>query len=162
MKDSCSCENVIYNIYIRVGGQPTPAHGQNWQQAKYTHRVSKLLLRNCVQAHDNCLEVLPHINLYLSTRRPQTIGSPGHVTPSFLKFYIFKNSVFQDQDIFSENRQEIIKKNRGAAPRSPSLRPLPPTKVSAKCLAAVVLAHHDRVLSQQWSWHYKESLELMI
>jgi hypothetical protein len=29
----------------------------------------------CVQANDNILEVLPHIILYLSTRRPQNIGS---------------------------------------------------------------------------------------
>ena len=47
--------------------------------AEYTVRVSKLLLTNCVQANDNTLEVLPHIILYLSTRRPQNIRSPGHV-----------------------------------------------------------------------------------
>jgi len=46
-----------------------------WElKAQYTVRVSKLLLTNCVQAHDNSLEVLPHIILYLSTRRPQTIS----------------------------------------------------------------------------------------
>ena len=112
-------------------------------------RVSKLLLRKCVQAHDNCLEVLPHINPYLSTRRPRTIGSPGHLTPTFLKFCISKNSVLQDQDIFSKNRQKIIKKKfAGLHPTPPhyGAAPLPPTKVSAKCLAAVVLARHDRVL----------------
>jgi len=34
------------------------------------------------------------------------------------------------------------------APPPYGAAPLPPTKVGAKCLAAVVLAHHDRVLSQ--------------
>jgi len=62
---------------------------------------------NCVQAHDNSLEILPHIILYLSTRRPQTIGSPGHVRIYFLKSRISKNSVFQDQEFFSQNRQKI-------------------------------------------------------
>jgi len=47
--------------------------------AKYTVRVSKRLITNSVQAHENILEVLPHIILYLSTRRPQNIRSPGHV-----------------------------------------------------------------------------------
>jgi len=36
--------------------------------AKYTVRVSKLLLTN----YDNCFELIPHINFYLSTRRPRT------------------------------------------------------------------------------------------
>ena len=31
------------------------------------------------KAHDDCLEVLPHIILYLLTRRPRTTGSPSHV-----------------------------------------------------------------------------------
>ena len=59
------------------------------QQAKYTVRVSKLLLRNCVHAHDNCLEVLSHI-IYLSTRRLRTIESPGHVTPSVFEILYFQ------------------------------------------------------------------------
>ena len=92
-------------------------------QAKYTDRVSKLLLRNCVQAHDNWLKVLAHINLDHSTGRPRTIGSSGHVTPSFLKFCISKNSVFQDQDIFPQNPQKIInKKIRVAQPLLTGLR----------------------------------------
>ena len=37
---------------------------------------------------------------------------------------------------------------RGFAPHPTyGAAPLPPTKVDVKCLAAVVLAHHDRVLS---------------
>jgi len=61
-------------------------------------RVGQLLLRNCVQARDDCLEVqvLPHLIFNHSKRRPQTIGSPGHVTPSLLKFRFFKNSVYED------------------------------------------------------------------
>ena len=85
--------------------------------AKYTVRVSKILLRNCVQAHDNTLEILRHITLCLSTRRPQNFGSSGHVRTCFLKFRICKNSVFQDQEFFSKNPQKIIKiKSRGYAP----------------------------------------------
>jgi len=45
----------------------------------YTNMSSQ----NCIQAHDNMLEVLPHINLYLSTRRPQNIGFPGHAGTGF-------------------------------------------------------------------------------
>ena len=52
-------------------------------EAKYTVRVSKLLLRNCVQANDDTLEVLPHIIPYLSTRRSQIIGSRSHVNHGF-------------------------------------------------------------------------------
>jgi len=46
--------------------------------AQCTVRVGQLLLRNCVQAHDDCLEVLPHLILYLLTRWLRTIRSPGH------------------------------------------------------------------------------------
>jgi len=56
--------------------------------AEYTVMVSTLLLTNCVQAHDNMLEVLQHINLYLSMRQPQNIGCPSHAGPDFC------NSVF--------------------------------------------------------------------
>jgi len=65
--------------------------------AKCTVLVIQLFLTNCIQAHDNLLEVLRHIKLYLSTRWPQKIGFPGS---DFLKFCISMNSVFQDQEIF--------------------------------------------------------------
>jgi len=110
-------------------------------KAKYTVRVCKILLTKCVQAHDDCFEVLPHIVLYLLMTRPRTLGSPGLVTPSFLTFGISKNSIFEENEIVSKNRQKIKKKNPYRA------APLAPTKVGAKCLAAVVLAHPDRVLS---------------
>jgi len=32
----------------------------------------------CIPAHDNMLEVLSHINLYLSTRLPQNNGFQGY------------------------------------------------------------------------------------
>jgi len=49
-------------------------------------RVGQFLNRNCVQANGDVLEVLPHIILYLSTRQPQDIGSPGHAwTGIFVK-----------------------------------------------------------------------------
>jgi len=83
--------------------------------AKYMVRVSKLLLTNCVQAHDDCLKVLPHINLYLSTRQPRTIGSPDHMNSQFLEI----NSVLQDQNIFPKNPQKIIEWQRRARPAYP-------------------------------------------
>jgi len=102
--------------------------------AKYTVRVSKCLLRNCVQAHDNCLEVLPHINLYLLTRRPRTIGSPSHVSPSF-----FWNSVcsrilsFKTKTFFPKIDKKLSKKVRGAAPCTPSLWGCTPPIHQGKC-----------------------------
>jgi len=50
---------------------------------KCTVRGSNLLFRNYVLAKDYSLEVLQHIILYLSTRQPWTIGSPGHIISSF-------------------------------------------------------------------------------
>ena len=59
---------------------------------------------------------------------PEKLGFPVTLGPDCLKFRISKNSVFQDQYIFSKNRQNHQKKNRGAAPRTPSLRGCtPPT-----------------------------------
>ena len=54
--------------------------------AKCTVQVGQLVLTNCVQAHDDCLEVLAHIILYLLTRRPRTFGSDGHVTAIFFQW----------------------------------------------------------------------------
>jgi len=64
---------------------------------------------------------------------------------------LFEILYFQDQDIFSKNRPKIIKKHfAGLCPAPPpyGAAPLLPTKVVAKCLAAVVLAHPDRALSR--------------
>jgi len=65
----------------------------------YTNMSSQ----NCIQAHDNMLEVLPHINLYLSTRRPQNIGFPGHAGTGFFlskmdSIFSTKNIVFRSKD----------------------------------------------------------------
>ena len=110
------------------------------------------MLRNCVQAHDNNLQVLQHIILYLSTRQPQRTGHPGHAEAGFFEIPYFQEFCLSRPRFFPKNRPKIIqKKIRGAAPRTHSLRGYaPPThwaKVGAKCLAAVVLARHDRVLS---------------
>ena len=90
-------------------------------QAKYTVTVCKFLLRNCVQAHDNTLEVLQHIILYLSTRRPQIIGSPGHVRTCLLKISYFQE--LWRPSIFFQKSTKIIKfvfavlcASRGGAP----------------------------------------------
>ena len=125
---------------------------QGWRplRAKYTVMVSKLLLTNCVQAHDNMLKVLQHINLYLLTRRPQNIGFPGHTgtgffgIPYFQKFCLSRpRKEFQK---LTKNHQKYFAVLRPALPPY-GAAPLPSTKVGAKCLAAVMLAHHDRVLS---------------
>ena len=84
--------------------------------AEYTVRVSKLLLTNCVQAHDNCLGVIPHVNLYLLTRQPRTIGSPGDVNSQFFEILYFQEFCLARQRHFL-NRQKIINKNF-----TPSLR----------------------------------------
>jgi len=96
------------------------------------------------------LEVLGHINLYLSTRRPQNIGFLGHAGTGCFEIPYFQKFCLSRRRKFSKNRLKIIKKKfmRGSAPHPAyGAAPLPPTKVDAKCLAAVVLAHHDRVLS---------------
>ena len=59
-------------------------------QAKYTVMVSKLLLTNCVQARDNMLEVLRHINLYLSMRQPQKTRFPGNAGTGFFEIPYFQ------------------------------------------------------------------------
>ena len=73
-------------------------HGQNHQQSS----------QMCIQADTDNLLVLRHIikNIY----HTYVHISPGHVIPIFLKFCIPKNSLFQDQEHFSKNRQKIIKK----------------------------------------------------
>jgi len=118
--------------------------------AKYTVRGSKLFRTNCVQAHVDCLEVLPHINRYLSTKQPRTIETPGHVNSQFFAILYFQELCLARQRYFSKNRQKIIKKKfAGLHPAFPpyGAAPPPPTKAGAKYLAAVVIAHHDRVLS---------------
>ena len=54
--------------------------------AKCTVRVIHKSSQMCIQAHDNMLEVLPHINLHLLpvTRRPQNIGFPGYAGTRFI------------------------------------------------------------------------------
>ena len=107
----------------------------------------QLFLTNCVQAHDNCLEVLPHMILYLSTRRPRTIGSPGHVNSQFFKIMYFSESCLSRPGHFSQkSTKNHQKKFAGLRPASPpyGAAPLQPTKVGAKCLATVVLDNQDR------------------
>jgi len=126
----------------------SPSKKKIW--AEYTVRVSKLELRNCVQSHDNTLEVLRHIILYLLTKLPQSTGHPGHAGAGFLEIPYFQKFCPSRPRIFSKDRQKIIKfffAGLRPAPNPYGAVPRPPTKVGAKCLAAVVLAHHGRVLS---------------
>jgi len=129
------------------------AEGVEEMSAMCTVLVIKQMPINCVQANDTILELLPHIILYLSTKRYQNIGSPGHVTNSFLKFCFSKNSVFQDK-LFSKNRQNSS--NFGFA----VLHPAPPPYGAApshppRCaLAAVVLNNQNRALSlSECEWY---------
>ena len=82
----------------------------------------------------------------ISTSRrdgPERSGFPVTLGPDFLKFRIYKNSVFKFKTKkFSINRQKIMNKNfAGLRPALPpyGAAPHPPTKVNAKYLAAVVL-----------------------
>jgi len=107
----------------------------------------QLFMTDCVQAHDSILEVLRHIILYLS-RRPQNTCRTGDTGVGFLKLRISQNSVFKTKK-FSKNRPKIIEKNSvwlRPAPTPYGSAPLPPTKVGAKCLTAVVLDNPDRAL----------------
>ena len=119
-------------------------------QAKCTVLVIQLFLTNCVQAHDNKLEVLRHINLYLSTRRPQLIGHPGHAGSRFFEIPYFQEFCLSRPRNFSKNRQKIIKKNsRGCAPHPllPGLHPSHPPGLGAICLFAPSLDGPDSALS---------------
>ena len=76
-------------------------------------------------------------------RRPQNTGYTGHAAAGFFKLRISQNSVFQDQEIFPKSDKKSSKKSSPAPYR---LVPLPPTKVGAKCLTAVMLDNPDRAL----------------
>jgi len=105
------------------------------------------------------MEVLRHIFLYLSTRRPQIIGSPGHVRTSFWNSVFPRILSFETKSFFQKSTKKHQISFRGAAPCTPSLQGCapPPSKVGAKCRAAVVLAHHDRVLSLSWGFKGSKS-----
>ena len=88
--------------------------------------------------------------LYISARRPQSIGSLGHIANSFLKFRVSKNSAFEDQENVAKNREKSRKLFEAAPPAAHPLygtAPFPPIKVGAKCLSAVVPDNQDRALS---------------
>ena len=103
--------------------------------------VNNLLPTNCVQAHDNMLEVLRHINLYLSTRRPQNIGFPGHAGTGYFEIPYFQEfCLSRPRFFFQKSTKNHQKKTTGLRPAPPpyGVAPLPPTKAGAKCLPAVV------------------------
>ena len=95
--------------------------------AKCTVRVINKSSQICIQADIDNLSVLRHIIKNIFDRQGKIIGSPGHVTPSFLKFCISKNLVFQDQNIFPQNQQKIIKKNSWYCATQPFLTGLRPS-----------------------------------
>ena len=67
-------------------------------RAMCTVLVTQQIPTNCVQANDDKLRVLPHIIFYLSARRPQLIGNPGHTGPGF-----FSTNVLDISKPFSRN-----------------------------------------------------------
>ena len=93
-----------------------------------TVRVGKLLFRKCRQAHDNNLEVLQHIILYLSMRRPQSTGNPGHAGAEFFEIPYFQEFCLSRPRHFSKNRPKIIKKICGVHPLLTGLRPSHPPR----------------------------------
>ena len=77
---------------------------------------------------------------FFTSRRDglKILGLPVTYGPVCLKIRISKNSIFQEQDIFSKNRQKIITKNFvGLCPASPpyGAAPLPPPR--ARCYLPV-------------------------
>jgi len=81
---------------------------------------------------------------------PKRLGSRSRWDRIFEIPY-FKEFCLSRPRNLSRNRQKIIKKNfAGLHPAPPpyGAAPLPPTKVGAKCLAAVVLDNPDRALRQ--------------
>jgi len=122
------------------------------QLAKFAVLVIQQMPTNCVQANDNNLEVLPHIILYLSTRRPQIIGSRGHIRNTCLNTclkYRFSNIfVCEDHEFFEKINKKSSKQNSWACTPPYRAVPLPPTKMGAKCLSTVVLDNQDCALSQ--------------
>ena len=90
---------------------------ETWS-AKYTVLVIQLFLTNCVQAHDNNLEVLRHIILYLSTRRPQITGHPGHDGTRFFEIPYFQEFCLSRPRIFFPkiDDKSFKKNSRGCAP----------------------------------------------
>ena len=81
------------------------------------------------QVHDNLLEILRHINLYFSMRRPQKIGFPGHVGTGFFKIPYFQEFCLSRPRFFSKIRQIIIKKKL----RTPSLQGCAPLTHQDRC-----------------------------
>jgi len=89
-----------------------------------------------------------HQSLPLDETAPNTRVSWSCNSQLFEILYL-QEFCFSRPRHFFQKSTKIIKKNRGAvpAPFPYGATPLPPTKVGAKCVAAVELAHHDRVLS---------------
>jgi len=91
-----------------------------------------------------------HQFLPLDETAPKDRGSRSRWDRIF-KIPYFKEFCLSRPKFFSKNRPKIIKKKFAGLHPAPSLygaAPLPPTKVSAKCLAAVVLDNPDRALCQ--------------
>ena len=111
-------------MLTEVNEVPDPRVLQHWKaldvlpwQVKCTILVIQLFLTNYVQAHDNNLEVLQHINLYLSTRRPQIISHPGHAGSRFFEIPYFQEFCLSRPRKFSKNRPKSSKNiSRGCAP----------------------------------------------
>jgi len=70
--------------------------------AKCTVRDIQKSSQMCIRARDSIFEVLPHINVYLSTRWSQNIGFPGYAWTGF--FWSKMDSIFSTENIFFRSK----------------------------------------------------------
>ena len=104
------------------------------ERAKCTVLVIELFLTNWVQAHDHYLEVLQHIILYFSTRRPQIIGYSGHVRTCFFWDSVSPR-ILSSEIISKKSKKNHQKKFAGLPwrPAPPPYRAAPPPRHQSRC-----------------------------
>ena len=134
-----------------VGTEVVEGVKKNPTQAKCTVLAIQFFLQNCAQPHEDRTYVLPHINLYLSTRHVRSY----HSWPEWNCLFPSILSV-KTKNLFPKiDRNCQTKKIAGLRPAHRPYRAVPPlpTQVGTKCLAVVVLDNQDRALCPQ-IWPY--------
>jgi len=121
----------------KIGGKRQGV-GEQEKKDKCTILVIQQMPTNCIQANNVILEVLPHIILYPSPRRPQIIRSRGHVRNSFLDFRISnKVCLWRPRIFFPKIDKNYHEQFRGIVPRTPSLRGCAPPTHQDGCQMSV-------------------------
>jgi len=134
-----------------VGTEVVEGVKKNPTQAKCTVLAIQFFLQNCAQPHEDRTYVLPHINLYLSTRHVRSY----HSWPEWHSLFSSTLSV-KTKNLFPKiDKNCQTKKIAGLRPAPRPYRAAPPlpTQVGTKCLAVVVLDNQDRALCPQ-IWPY--------